>query len=181
MQLDKSGGMAVVSVKLEDVYRMHMNDIYRYVYRLTGDAGAAEDLTQDTFIRAYRFLDIHNEGKVRPWLFKVAYHTFIDWYRKRKREGLTPLSEVRTATSKTDEGPETHVLRKELWETFELVIVTFPWKQKHALLMFYAHQLSYEEIAEVLDITLSDVKSAIHRGRQKLRATWRSEEHEQRT
>jgi RNA polymerase sigma-70 factor, ECF subfamily len=173
--------MAVVSVKLEDVYRMHMNDIYRYLYRLTGDLGAAEDLTQDTFIRAYQYLDMHKEGKVRPWLFKVAYHTFIDWYRKRKREGLTPLSEENTATSKTEEDPENHVLRMELWETFEQVIATFPWKQKHALLIFYAHQLSYEEIAEVLDITLSDVKSAIYRGRQKLRASWRSEEHEQRT
>jgi RNA polymerase sigma-70 factor (ECF subfamily) len=173
--------VAVVSVKLEDVYRMHMNDIYRYLYRLTGDTGAAEDLTQDTFIRAYRFLDMNKDGLVRPWLFKVAYHTFIDWYRKRKREGLTPISEENTVTSKTEEDPENHVLRKELWEMFEQVIATFPWKQKHALLIFYAHQLSYEEIAEVLDITLSDVKSAIHRGRQKLRASWRSEEHEQRT
>ena len=51
-----------MSVKLEDVYRMHMNDIYRYLYRLTGDTGAAEDLTQDTFIRAYRFLDMNKDG-----------------------------------------------------------------------------------------------------------------------
>ncbi|WP_435162986.1 sigma-70 family RNA polymerase sigma factor [Paenibacillus glycanilyticus] len=170
--------MAVVSVKLEDVYRMHMNDIYRYLYRLTGDAGVAEDLTQDTFIRAFRFLDMKKSGLVRPWLFKVAYNAFIDWYRKRKREGLTSLSDEHLDISVATQEPENHLLDKEFWETFEQVISTFPWKQKNALLMFYVHQLSYEEIAEVLDISLSDVKSAIYRGRQKLRVNWRSEEHE---
>ncbi|QHW35281.1 sigma-70 family RNA polymerase sigma factor [Paenibacillus rhizovicinus] len=164
---------------MEDVYRMHMNDIYRYLHRLTGDIGAAEDLTQDTFIRAFRYLDVKKDGVVRPWLFKVAYHAFIDWYRKRKRVGLTVLRDAYAETSEERQDPEDHVLHKELWETFEQVISQFPWKQRHALLMFYAHQLSYEEIAEVLDISLADVKSAIYRGRQKLRVNWRSEDHEQ--
>lgn len=169
--------MAIVNVRLEDLYRLHMNDIYRYLYRLTGDAGFAEDLTQETFIRAFQFLDIYEQEKVRPWLFKVAYHSFIDWYRRRKREGQLPLTDQaeHRVTPLAGQDPEQQLLRKELWETFEEVIATFPWKQQHALLMFYAHQLSYEEIAVVLDITLSDVKSAIHRGRQKLRACWRSE------
>lgn len=169
--------MAIVSVSLEDLYRLHMNDIYRYLYKLTGNAGTAEDLTQETFIRAFQFLDIYAEEKVRPWLFKVAYHTFIDWYRRRKRESRARLNDQteRRATPHTGQDPESQLLRKELWDTFEEVIAAFPWKQKHALLMFYAHQLSYEEIANVLDIPLSDVKSAIYRGRQKLRASWRSE------
>lgn len=167
---------------MEDVYRMHMNDIYRYLHRLTKDNGIAEDLTQDTFVRAFRFLDIFEDGKVRPWLFKVAYHTFIDWYRKRKREGLAPLFETeQTAAPQTEQDPENLILNKELWDTFERIIAAFPWKQKHALLLFYAYQLSYEEIAGVLDIKLPDVKIAIHRGRQKLRAHWRSEDHEQGT
>jgi RNA polymerase sigma-70 factor (ECF subfamily) len=172
-----------VSVKLEDLYRIHVKDIYRYLYKFTNDVGITEDLTQDTFVRAFRFLELYEGGKARPWLFKVAYHTFIDWYRKRKKEGLLLLHDQTeyVSASQMDQGPEDHLLNKELWETFEEVIDMFPLKQKHALLLFYVYQLNYEEIASVLDITLSDVKSTIHRGRQKLRTCWRSEEDEQRT
>jgi RNA polymerase sigma-70 factor, ECF subfamily len=172
-----SGEMAFVSVKLEDLYRKHVNDIYRYLYKFTGDAGIAEDLTQDTFIRAFRFLDLYEGGKARPWLFKVAYHTFIDWYRKQKKEVTAPFQDLadQDIPTQTEQGPENHMLRKELWVTFEGVIAAFPLKQRHVLMLFYVYQLSYEEIAGVLDIPLSDVKSSIHRGRQKLRACWRME------
>lgn len=111
-------------------------------------------------------------------VIQSRYNAFIDWYRKRKREGLTPLSDEHLDTSVITQEPEHHLLDKEFWKTFEQVISIFPWKQKNALLMFYAHHLSYEEISEVLDISLSDVKSAIYRGRQKLRVNWRSEDHE---
>ncbi|MET3846526.1 sigma-70 family RNA polymerase sigma factor [Paenibacillus sp. OAE614] len=167
-----------MSVKIEDVYRMHMNEIYRYLYRLTGDSGIAEDLTQDTFIQALRFLDLYVEGKVRPWLFKVAYNTFIDWYRKRKRENrLAPSFEnVQNEMSLGYQSPEENILSKEIWETFAKIISIFPWKQRQSLLLFYAHRFSYDEIAGVLDISLSDVKIAIHRGRKKLKESWGSEE-----
>lgn len=166
-----------MSVKLEDIYRKHVNDIYRYLYKFTGDAGIAEDLTQDTFIRAFRFLDLYEGGKARPWLFKVAYHTFVDWYRKRKKEGTSPLHDLADQATpiETEQSPENQLLRKELWETFEGVIAGFPLKQRHVLMLFYVYQLSYEEIAGVLDISLSDVKSSIHRGRHKLRLNWMEE------
>ena len=100
---------------------------------------------------------------------------------KENGKALLPLVQSTQTLRNREQDPENHLLQKELWKKFDQVIAIFPWKQKHALLMFYAHQLSYEEIAEVLDIKLSDVKSAIYRGRQKLRVSWRGEEHEQGT
>ncbi|WP_429849950.1 sigma factor [Brevibacillus porteri] len=58
-------------VGLEDVYRLHVNDIYRYLFRLTRDERLAEDLTQETFCRAYSSLDDYRGEKVRSWLFKT--------------------------------------------------------------------------------------------------------------
>lgn len=83
------------------MYRLHVNDIYRYLRKLTGDAGWAEDLTQETFFRAFQHLDTYRGEKVRPWLFKVAYHAFIDWHRKQKRR---PVQLIDTLPEQADQA-----------------------------------------------------------------------------
>lgn len=168
----------VGKVGLEDVYRLHMNDIFRYLYKLTGGKEQAEDLTQETFFRAFQSLDSYSGERVRPWLFKVAYHAFVDWQRKQKRYGFFPFDEgIERPDSETDR-PEHALLEKEAWGMFETLLDRLPDKQKQAFLLYYRHSFSYAEISQVLGITVADVKISLYRGRRHMRKMWGELDHD---
>lgn len=156
------------------MYRLHVNDIYRYLFRLTRDARQAEDLTQDTFFRAFSSLDDFRGEKVRPWLFKVAYHAFVDWHRKQVKKPLHFTEQMPEQMDTQAVDPADSLVHKEMWESAQLLLERLPEKQKQVILLS-AMQFAYAEIAEVLGIDLADVKRSLFRGRQKMRRMWREE------
>ncbi len=156
------------------MYRLHVNDIYRYLLRLTRDARQAEDLTQETFFRAFSSLDDFHGEKVRPWLFKVAYHAFVDWHRKQVKRPLQLAEQIPERVDAQAVDPADAMVRKEMWESAKLSLERLPEKQKQVILLF-AMQFGYSEIADVLGIDLADVKRSLFRGRQKMRRMWREE------
>lgn len=162
-------------MNLDQIYRMYMKDIYLYLYRLTRNEKQAEDLTQDTFTRAYLFLEDYQGEKVRPWLFKVAYHSFVDWYRKQKTQIPTDPVLMQEMLEQPDEraSPERKLLEAEDWQYFLALIDLLTEKQRQALLLRYKHHFSYAEIGEVLGLTAADVKITVYRGRQKLYGIWK--------
>ncbi|WP_246000708.1 sigma-70 family RNA polymerase sigma factor [Brevibacillus panacihumi] len=164
----------VGKVGLEDVYRMHVNDIYRYLFRLTRDARQAEDLTQETFFRAFLSLDDYRGEKVRPWLFKVAYHAFVDWHRKQARHPLQIMERLPERADLQAMDPAEAFVSQEMWETAHAYLELLPEQQRQVILLF-AMQFRYAEIAEVLGISLADVKRSLFRGRQKMRKLWRDQ------
>ncbi|MGG1252704.1 sigma-70 family RNA polymerase sigma factor [Brevibacillus agri] len=166
------GGIGKVG--LEDVYQLHVNDIYRYLFRLTRDRRQAEDLTQETFFRAYASLDDYRGEKVRPWLFKVAYHAFVDWHRKQKRRPVDYVGSVPERLDASAVDPADQLVNQELWEAASACLVRLPEKQRQVILLS-AMQFSYAEMAEVLGIELADVKRSLFRGRQKMRQLWKEE------
>lgn len=162
----------VGKVGLEDVYRMHVNDIYRYLFRLTRDARQAEDLTQETFFRAFLSLDDYHGEKVRPWLFKVAYHAFVDWHRKQVSRPLQYMEQLPEREDQLATDPAQALVSQEMWASAQTHLELLPERQRQVILLF-AMQFSYAEIAEVLGISLADVKRSLFRGRQKMRKLWR--------
>ncbi|QRG70797.1 sigma-70 family RNA polymerase sigma factor [Brevibacillus choshinensis] len=156
------------------MYRLHVNDIYRYLLRLTRDARQAEDLTQETFFRAFSSLDDFHGEKVRPWLFKVAYHAFVDWHRKRVKRPVQLTEQIPERVDAQAVDPADAMVRKEMWESAQLSLERLPEKQKQVILLS-AMQFGYAEIADVLGIDLADVKRSLFRGRQKMRRMWREE------
>lgn len=162
----------VGKVGLEDVYRMHVNDVYRYLFRLTRDARQAEDLTQETFFRAFLSLDDYQGEKVRSWLFKVAYHAFVDWYRKQSSRPLQYMEQLPEREDQLATDPAQALVSQEMWASAQTHLELLPERQRQVILLF-AMQFSYAEIAEVLGISLADVKRALFRGRQKMRKLWR--------
>ncbi|WP_041749629.1 sigma-70 family RNA polymerase sigma factor [Brevibacillus brevis] len=161
-------------VGLEDVYQLHVNDIYRYLFRLTRDERLAEDLTQETFCRAFSSLDDYHGEKVRPWLFKVAYHAFVDGYRKKTKQRFVFVEALPERPDHLAVDPAEHVVNQELWEVAYDYLEKLPEKQRQVILLS-AMQFSYAEMAEVLGIELADVKRSLFRGRQKMRQLWREE------
>lgn len=156
-----------------------MNEIYRYLYRLTHNKQQAEDLTQETFCRALQFLDSYKGEKVRPWLFKVAYHSFIDWYRKNRRQQYvdpTTMEEIINHSMPGHElSPVNHLIEREAQKNIRMTLDLLPEKQKQVLILRYFHQFTYKEIADVMGISLTDVKSSLFRGRQKFKTVWKEE------
>ncbi|SFL58162.1 RNA polymerase sigma-70 factor, ECF subfamily [Paenibacillus sp. 1_12] len=152
---------------LDSVYQLYIKDVYRYLYSLCRDHHTAEDLVQETFYRAYLYLDNCKDDKVKPWLFRVAYNAFVDSYRKEQRsiptgaDFFVKLPDTRT--------PDQYLLNQELWEHIGDVIYALPHNQKQAILLHDFHELSYQEAANIMGIGLSHFKILLYRARQALR------------
>lgn len=154
---------------LESVYKLYMNDIYRYLLRLSGHPQTAEDLVQDTFIKAYDHLESYQGEEVRSWLFRIAINAYIDWYRKEKRHVQIDPGLIEKLNRSLEPGPEEKILQREKIDTCLYAVNCLPEKQKQAILLRDYHNLSYQEIAQILELSLTNVKVSIFRARQKVK------------
>lgn len=153
-------------MELDDAYREHVNDLYRYLFSLSKDHYIAEDLVQEAFYRAYVQLEDYEISNIRAWLFRVAYHAFIDFQRKNKRLVMVDQLMENGATAK--ESPENRLLEKESFQRLLADIGTLREQEKHVLLLCDLHQLKYHEAAGILDMNLNTLKSYLHRARKKV-------------
>lgn len=160
---------------LESIYKLHMNDLYRYLFQLSGHPQTAEDLVQDTFLKAYEHLESYRGENVRPWLFRVAYNAYIDWYRKESRNIHTDPQLMDMINSKSSRGPEDRYLAKEKLTDWLDAVNSLPERQRHIILLRDYHELSYQEIVEVVDMTLANVKVLLYRSRQRIKEVMKNE------
>ena len=164
--------------EFEEVALPHMNALYGLALRMTRNSSDAEDLVQETFIRAYRFFDRFQEGtNCRAWLFKILYHTYINLYRKKKRNLETmSLDEVESylpylssAGESANPNPEEGLLRKRTAEEVRKALEELPEEFRIAVILSDMEELSYKEIAEVMECPIGTVMSRLYRGRKLLR------------
>lgn len=110
---------------------------------------------------------------IKPWLFKVSHNLLIDHFRKNKRNVLIDDDQLQLMKSSTN--IEESILRDEMMKTILDVIRLLPLKQQTAILLCDFHDLSYEECAEIMGVSLASFKSSLHRGRRKVRQFKNSE------
>ncbi|OWA36308.1 hypothetical protein B9G55_09455 [Saccharibacillus sp. O16] len=153
---------------LDELYRLYVQDVYRYLFYLCKDPHTAEDLTQETFARAYSHIEGFDDlERVKRWLLRVAHNAFIDRTRKAKRmevresEFFDQLRDIET--------PETLLIGKEAGQEARRMLEELPDAQKQAFLLYHHYEFSYAEAAEVMGIGLSLYKSHLFRARQKLK------------
>ena len=131
--------------------------------RLTGDKTLADDLAQDVFLRAYRGLHaFEGRAKVSTWLYRISYNVYLN-HRARTRElnGLPDTWEDVEAQAR----PNRPELRKDL----DLAIAGLPERYRAVIVLYYLEDVSYPEIAEVLNLPLGTVKTHLHRAKRLLR------------
>lgn len=162
------------------VSRCH-RQAYNIAYRLTGNRADAEDLTQESFLRAYRFFDRYNrEMPFENWLYRIMSRVFIDELRKRpkfKAHSLDqPLhagdpgdAEVLLEIPDFESNPERQLLDGALEESLQSALEALPPEFRVAVVLADIEGLSYEEIAETMHCSLGTVRSRLHRGRKLLR------------
>lgn len=162
-------GEAIDAGQLFDVYH---DRIYRYVLRIVKNPAEAEDLTQDTFLRAYRGHEsLRDPQAVRGWLYRIATHACLDRLRQRKpqvsidsEEGADRVNAVVTKSPSVLEITE----RKETSACVQRCLDFLPDSYRAVILLHEAHSLTAAEIAELLGVTVTTVKIRLHRARRKL-------------
>lgn len=155
----------------EDVVRDHSARVYRLAYRLTGNTYDAEDLTQEVFVRVFRSLPSYTPGTFEGWLHRITTNLFLDMARRRQRirfEGLGEETESRLGGS--EPTPAQAFDDAHLDNDIQDALKALAPEYRAAVILCDIEGLSYEEIADALDIKLGTVRSRIHRGRAQLRA-----------
>lgn len=162
------------------VNRCH-RQAYNIAYRMTGNHADAEDLTQESFLRAYRFFDRYNrEMPFENWLFRIMSRVFIDELRKKpkfKTQSLDqPLNsgdsgdaDVMLEIADMDSNPVQMMMSDALDERLQRALDALPEEFRIAVILADIEGLSYEEIAETMNCSLGTVRSRLHRGRKLLR------------
>lgn len=149
-----------------ELVRNHQSSVRGLLRQLTRtDAALADDLSQETFLRAYKNLrSFRGEARFSTWLYRIAYNTFRENARKRKE--LVGINEEQW---QTEQDPRTvdPALRHDLMNALNLL----PLHERSAVLLCCQNGLSHDEAARVLEIPLGTVKTNVLRGREKLKRT----------
>jgi len=151
----------------------HQVAVYNLCYRMLGDPYEAEDAAQETFFRAYKAMKTFDRKRsFSTWLLSIAAHYCIDQLR-RKRLNITHF-EDNPFLDVPDPGPnpETSLSESEQQKLVRSLLDVLSETDRAAMIMFYWYEFSYEEIASALDLTVSAVKSRMHRARVQLANTW---------
>ena len=161
--------------EFERVALVHLDILYNTALRMTGSVQDAEDLVQDTFLRAYRFFDRFKKGtNCKAWLFKIMKNNFINRYRKKTREPSTvSFDEIRGALAAESEvASPTWSDAASLPNLDELVeddvkkaLDSLPFEFKMAVILSDISGFSYKEIAGIMDTPIGTVRSRLSRAR----------------
>ena len=164
-----------------ELVRRYERPIFSLIYRMVRDRELAEDLAQETFVKALNALDSYRpEFKFSSWIFKISNNAAIDHLRRRELDTLslegsphaaTPDAVEATALQIGDRGetPLDVVEAKELGGEIEQAIARLRPEYRQCILLRHVEGRAYEEIAEILDLPLGTVKTYIHRARNELR------------
>jgi len=152
----------------------YQKPVFNVCYRMLGNASDAEDAAQEAFIRAYLKLDSYDDArKFSSWLFAIATYYCIDRLRKQRMkvvswDDLPPWSWV---PAKKSEQPESVLLEDETTRELHALLNTLPPDYRAAVVLKYWHDMSYDDIAQTLDTTVSAIKSKLFRARKMMAQT----------
>ncbi len=150
-------------INFHTLYNLHVKDVYRFSYRLTGDADEAKDITSETFVRIWTSTTETRVESVKGYLFTIARNLYLQNKRRKKR--LAPLNEeIRDTVARPDKVTED---RSELEEVLK-ALQTLQEIDRTVLIMRAEDELSYEEIARATGLPVSTVKVKVFRARTKV-------------
>src|SRR5512144_568558 len=164
--------------EFEELALQHLDPLYSAALRLTKNERDAEDLVQDTFLRAYRFFDKFERGtNIRAWLFKILTNTFINRYRRTVKERNIVEGSERDAVherfisreaAEFAANPEQFFFDRLLSDDVLQAVDSLPIDFRLVVILADLQEFSYKEIAEILDVPVGTVMSRLFRGRRLL-------------
>src|SRR5215207_3850650 len=160
------------------LYKAHLRDVYSYAYYRVGNHHDAEDLTEQTFLQAYRHFERaqkESEGRpLRPWLIRIAHNLAANYYRDRSRRPQTPLDDAGVLSA----PHTTEALVEDREDLMRILagVQQLPDDRREALIMRFALDMDNREIARALGRTDGATKVLIHRAIRQLEHELASEE-----
>ena len=156
----------------DTVVTTHHGEIFRYLRRLCWRAGEADDLSQETFLRAYRaWRGLAMDANVRAWLFTIATNVFRNHVRSERRRQAAHAT-VRTTRRELElDGPEEEAMASEMRALTEAAIRRLPLKQRLAFTLRKLHELDYEAIGQSLECSPDSARAHVFQALRKIRTT----------
>jgi RNA polymerase sigma-70 factor (ECF subfamily) len=168
--------------EFDGLVRRYHRQAYNIAYRLTGNHADAEDLTQEAFVRAFRFFENYRRDlPFENWLYRIISNLFVDDLRRKPKARIHSLdapvggdasseSQAFFEIPDTRENPERVVLHEELDEQIQKALASLPADFRMTVILADIEGMSYEEISETMNCSLGTVRSRLHRGRKLLRS-----------
>jgi RNA polymerase sigma-70 factor (ECF subfamily) len=175
---DKSGTGADRRKRFEDEALPHLDALYSMAVRLARNPDDANDLLQETVLRAYRFFHQFESGtNCRAWMLTILFNNFRNGYRKSTREQPASSADeferkVEAESLRTDpvgSNPEALLAGQGMEGEVETALASLPDEFRQAVLLVDVEELSYQEVSGVLNVAIGTVKSRVSRGRAMLR------------
>lgn len=156
----------------------HVDSMYNFAFRLTNDEDDANDLMQDTYLKAFRFINSFEEGtNAKAWLFRILKNSFINDYRRRSKEpSKVDYQDVETTYNSDEDAEVAHTtdLRAEsvqdmIGDEIAMALNSLPVDFRTVIILCDVEGFTYEEMAKILDIPIGTVRSRLHRARMLLK------------
>ncbi len=150
----------------------YKHKIYAFLLRMINEPQDAQELAQEVFIKAFFHLNQYSPScNFSAWLYRIAYNHCLDELRRRKKRRWISLLQAPLTVQQT---PETIYLAKEQVNELSKVISTLPEDYRTVIFLRYTEQLTFQEISEVLEISVNTVRVRLHRAQKKLRERLKS-------
>jgi RNA polymerase sigma factor (sigma-70 family) len=161
MEAVKNGDLQQASV-LFDRYNRRL---FNFLARMTPDRDTAEDLTQNVFLRMLKYRNSYREGaKFQSWIFQVARNVFSDFYQEAKNK--SSVVKMETLPDKMDDTPHDVEQQEQL---LHRSLQRLPEDQRELLVMTRFQHMKYEEVADIMNTSVANIKVKVHRAINKLR------------
>jgi RNA polymerase sigma-70 factor (ECF subfamily) len=170
-------------VVFDSEFMPHIDSMFNFAYRLTNDEDDANDLVQDTYMKAYRFINSFQKGtNAKAWLFRILKNSFINDYRKKSKEpAKVDYQEVETVYNSENEPQyngtvdlRTDMVQDMIGDEVARALNGLPVDFRTVIILCDIEGFTYEEMAKILDIPIGTVRSRLHRARNLLKEKLRS-------
>lgn len=155
----------------------HIKSLYNFAYRLSNDEDDANDLVQDTYLKAFRFIKSYERGSnAKAWLFRILKNSFINRYRKTSKE--PGKVDYQAAELYLNTGKSSHtdsidarekIYQSNIGDEVAIALQKLPIDFRTVIVLCDLEDFTYEEISKIIDIPIGTVRSRLHRARQMLR------------
>ncbi|XRD24413.1 sigma-70 family RNA polymerase sigma factor [Lysinibacillus fusiformis] len=152
-----------------ELIQIHQQTVEKFAFQCGVHSNDLADVSQEVFVKLYRFLHQFKQDRFTTWLYKITLNATRDYYRKEQRE-LAKEDKLNAQRQTIFLSAEDDVLLFEEDKLLHNAIQALDEKYRYPIVLYYFHELKYEEIAEVLNISLSTVKVRLLRAKEKLKA-----------
>ncbi|PEE41005.1 RNA polymerase sigma factor [Bacillus pseudomycoides] len=153
--------------EIDYVIREHWQDVWNYSFIITKDTHLSDDITQEVFIKVFKkWNSFRNESSVKTWLLKITRNTALNYLKSSYFKRISLVSFFRN--DKEYPSAEKEFLEKETMNEVWDIVLKLPQKHREVLILDAKYELSYDEIAETLGVSIGTVKSRLHRARARV-------------